>query len=170
MLHRRPKEAPRALLVVWDDRVLRGSRNLFEACLQRFSFRRKHWKSAMTAYMTGLSKSLNHVQGTLQNSLQSLIRMSISSPSISEAGPSTVQSTPVKKRAVELADSSDEDAIPNGSAFQVNGKSSVKGKKRKMVNGVKTKEKMDEERKARKLEAEKLFVKRQELPFYQGVF
>lgn len=106
--------------------------------------------------------------------------------SASEAGPSRVSTstpngTPTKKRIADFEDSSDEEehlAIPNGHASTSsplarpnglkNGAATVNGKKRKMANGSSSKEELDEERKARKAEAERLFVTRQDLPFYQG--
>lgn len=85
------------------------------------------------------------------------------------AGPSSpiksVKTSPTaRKRTAEFTESSeDEDLISIGTTVsprKVNGHM----KKRKLVKGKDT----DNERKARKAEAERLFVTRQELPFYQG--
>lgn len=89
---------------------------------------------------------------------------------VSEAGPSSVKVSPAAKRVAEFADSSD-DELQQQTVPHANGvKASVKPglKKRKLVNGVKSKEDKEKEREERKAEAERLFVNRQQLPFYQG--
>lgn len=95
--------------------------------------------------------------------------MTVPSSPASEAGPSKAHPAPIRKRVAELADSSDEDDHPKGTAGQPNGHASPrKGKKMRITNGTKNKNQLEEERTKRKAEAERLLVKRQELPFYQG--
>ena len=72
-------------------------------------------------------------------------------------------------------DSSDDEVAENSSSRATNGLSSKStkltngaGKLRKSVNGAGLGDASDAAKKARKAEAERLSVKRQELPFYQG--
>jgi hypothetical protein len=89
--------------------------------------------------------------------------------STSEAGPSTASPVTKKKekRTAELADSSDEEAL--STPVDTPRSTSITKKKRKVNGAVKVQqEDSREEFQKRKAEADRLFAKRQDLPFYQG--
>jgi len=89
--------------------------------------------------------------------------------STAEAGPSNASppTKPKAKRTAELNDSSDDEAL---STPVETPKSSPKTKKKRKLNGTSklSQEDRDEDFRKRKAEADRLFAKRQDLPFYQG--